>query len=104
MKRAEEQVCLTFIPFDRREACSLGEAAMWLGNRLAPFEIGAFNMAWVEGSVADAAKVSSAVLAAAATRELTPSDAGEISKLIDTWVKAFETAELAERLERMTNL
>jgi len=57
-------------------------------------------------SARDAAEVSSAVLTAVATGELTPADAGEISKLIDTWVKAFETAELAtrvEKLERMTS-
>jgi hypothetical protein len=52
-------------------------------------------------SAQDAAEVSSAVLAAVAAGELTPADAGEISKLIETWVKAFETAELAERLERL---
>jgi hypothetical protein len=49
----------------------------------------------------DAAKIASAVLTAVATGELTPADASEICKLIDTWVKAFETAELAERLERL---
>jgi hypothetical protein len=51
----------------------------------------------------DAAKIASAVLTAVAAGELTPADASEICKLIDTWVKAFETAELAERLERMTS-
>lgn len=57
-------------------------------------------------SAQDAAATVSAVLAAVATGELTPADAGEISKLIETYVKAFEMAELAERLdrlERMTN-
>jgi hypothetical protein len=49
----------------------------------------------------DAAKIASAVLTAVATGELTPADASEICKLIDIWVKAFETAELAERLERL---
>jgi hypothetical protein len=44
------------------------------------------------------------VLAAVAAGELTPADAGEISKLIETWMKAFETAELAERLERLEKL
>ena len=37
---------------------------------------------------------------AVAAGELTPADAAEIGKLIDSFVKAFETAELAERLER----
>ncbi|MDA9396409.1 hypothetical protein WN73_38520 [Bradyrhizobium sp. CCBAU 45394] len=55
-------------------------------------------------SAQDAAKVSSAVLAAVSAGELTPSEAGEISKLIDTWVKAYETAELTERLERLERM
>lgn len=37
----------------------------------------------------DAAAVTSAVLAAVAAGELTPSDAAEIGKLIDSYVKAF---------------
>lgn len=52
----------------------------------------------------DAAKVSSAVFAAVAQGQLTPADAGEISKLIDTWMKAYETADLAERLERLERM
>jgi hypothetical protein len=47
-------------------------------------------------SAQDAAATVSAVLAAVAAGELTPADAGEISKLIEAYVKAFETAELAE--------
>jgi hypothetical protein len=52
----------------------------------------------------DAAKVTSAILAAVASGEITPADAGEISKLVDSYVKAFETAELAERLERLERM
>ena len=52
----------------------------------------------------DAAATVSSVLAAVAAGELTPSDAGEISKLIEAYVKAFETAELAERLERLERM
>jgi len=52
----------------------------------------------------DAAKIASAVLTAVATGELTPADASEICKLIDTWVRAFETSELAERLERLERM
>lgn len=55
-------------------------------------------------SAQDAAVVVSAVLAAVAAGELTPSDAGEISKLVDSYVKAFETAELAERLEKLERM
>jgi hypothetical protein len=52
----------------------------------------------------DAAATVSAVLAAVATGELTPADAGEISKLIEAYVKAYETAELAQRLERLERM
>jgi hypothetical protein len=55
-------------------------------------------------SAQDAAQIASAVLSAVAAGELTPIEAGEISKLIDIWVKAFETAELAERLERLEKM
>lgn len=52
----------------------------------------------------DAAKVTSSILAAVASGEITPADAGEISKLVNSYVKAFETAELAERLERLERM
>jgi hypothetical protein len=55
-------------------------------------------------SAQDAAATVSAVLAAVAVGDLTPADAGEISKLIETYVRAFETAELAERLERLERM
>jgi hypothetical protein len=55
-------------------------------------------------SAQDAAATVSAVLAAVATGEITPADAGEISKLIESYVRAFETAELAERLERVERM
>jgi hypothetical protein len=57
-------------------------------------------------SAQDAAAVVSAVLTAVASGEITPTDAAEVGKLIDSYVKAYEAAELAERLdrlERMTN-
>jgi hypothetical protein len=52
-------------------------------------------------STQDAATTVSAVLTAVAAGDVTPADAGEISKLIETYVRAFETAELVERLERL---
>ena len=55
-------------------------------------------------SAQDAAATISAVLAAVAAGEITPADAGEISKLIEAYVKAFETAELVERLERLERM
>ena len=44
------------------------------------------------------------MLTAVASGEITPSDAAEVSKLIDSYVKAYETAELAERLERLEGM
>ena len=44
------------------------------------------------------------MLSAVAAGELTPADAAEIGKLIDSYVKAYETAELAERLERLEKM
>jgi hypothetical protein len=37
------------------------------------------------------------VLAAVAAGDLTPADAGEISKLIEAYVRAFETADWPNR-------
>ena len=65
----------------------------------------AFELPKIE-SAKDAANAISAVLVAVSSGEITPADAGEITKLLDAYVKAFETAELAERiehLERMSN-
>ena len=55
-------------------------------------------------SARGAAALVSAVLSAVAAGELTPTDAAEIGKLIDSYVKAYETAELAERLERLEKM
>jgi hypothetical protein len=57
-------------------------------------------------SIAEAATTMSSVLTAVAAGEITPAEASEISKLVDTYVKAVEATELAERitrLERMTS-
>jgi hypothetical protein len=53
-----------------------------------------------------AADAISAVLAAVAKGDITPTEASEVSKIVDVYVRAVETTELAERLarlERMTN-
>jgi Family of unknown function (DUF5681) len=55
-------------------------------------------------SAKDAAAVVSSVLAAVAAGEMTPTDAAEVGKLIDSYVKSYETAELAERLERLEGI
>ncbi len=57
-------------------------------------------------SAADAAKAAAALLEAVAVGDLTPSEASELGKLIEAYVKALEATEFAERLaklERMAN-
>jgi Family of unknown function (DUF5681) len=57
-------------------------------------------------NAAEAATTMSAILAAVASGEITPTEASEIGKLVDSYVRAVETTELAariERLERMTS-
>jgi hypothetical protein len=49
----------------------------------------------------DALGALSALLTAVSTGELTPSEAAEVGKLVDGYVKATETNELAERIERL---
>jgi hypothetical protein len=49
----------------------------------------------------DAAATISAVLAAVAAGEITPSDASEISKLINVYIETVQTAEVVERLDRI---
>jgi hypothetical protein len=57
-------------------------------------------------NAAEAANTMSAILAAVASGEITPTEAAEIGKLVDSYVRAVEATELAariERLERMTS-
>jgi hypothetical protein len=52
----------------------------------------------------EAAATMSAVLAAVASGDLTPAEAAEVGKLIDTFVKAVEATDLTERLERLEKM
>jgi hypothetical protein len=72
-------------------------------DRLAPprkdrhitFELPAIN------SVADSVQASSALLLAVANGEITPSEAAEVGRLIDGFVKAIEVSDIQMRLERL---
>ena len=55
-------------------------------------------------SARDMPKAISALLGAVAAGKLAPSDAAEVTKLLDAYVKAFETTELAKRLERLERM
>ena len=49
----------------------------------------------------DAPEIISAIAAAVTSGDITPSEASEIAKLIDSYVKAYQTAELDERVARV---
>jgi hypothetical protein len=55
-------------------------------------------------TAAEAVSTISAVLGAVATGELTPAEASEVGKLVDTYVRAVEATELAERIERLEKM
>ena len=52
-------------------------------------------------SAADAKAASAALLAAVAAGSLTPSEAAEVGKLIDAYLKAIVVTEILERLEKL---
>ena len=52
----------------------------------------------------DTADIMVAVAKAVAAGDVTPNEASEFAKVIDTYVKAFHTAELDERVARMEQL
>lgn len=52
-------------------------------------------------SAADAVKAQGALMAAVAAGEITPSEAAELAKLVDSYVKALEASEFEERLARL---
>jgi hypothetical protein len=57
-------------------------------------------------SARDAADIAAAVAQAVASGQLTPSEAAEIGKVIEIYVKAYQTAELNDRVasfEQMTD-
>jgi hypothetical protein len=57
-------------------------------------------------SARDAADIAAAVAQAVAAGHITPSEAAEIGKVIDTYVRAYQTAELVDRtvpIKQMTD-
>jgi 3-hydroxyisobutyrate dehydrogenase-like beta-hydroxyacid dehydrogenase len=49
----------------------------------------------------DAAKAMGALLAAVAVGNLTPSEAGELSKIVDAYVEALQVSEFEQRLKAL---
>ena len=52
-------------------------------------------------SATDAAKAMAALTAAVSCGELTPAEAGELSKLVETYVRAIEVTEIEHRLRAL---
>jgi len=52
----------------------------------------------------DAAAAVSSLLASVAAGDMTPSEASEVSKVIDVYVRAKETGDLIDRLERLEQI
>ncbi|QRM27350.1 DUF5681 domain-containing protein [Microvirga sp. VF16] len=50
---------------------------------------------------ADAVKASAALVAAVASGDLTPSEAEDLSRLVDRYVRAVEATDILERLESL---
>jgi hypothetical protein len=50
---------------------------------------------------ADSVAAAAAIVAAVAAGDLTPSEAGELAKVIDVYVRALETAGFEERLQKL---
>jgi hypothetical protein len=59
-----------------------------------------FDMPRIE-TVADSVKAAAAIASAVAEGELTPIEAAELSKVVDGYTRAVETADLASRLIRL---
>jgi len=51
------------------------------------------------GSAADASKAMAAITTAVAQGELTPAEAGELARLVETYVKAVEAADIERRIQ-----
>ncbi len=59
-----------------------------------------FEMPRIE-TVADSVKTVAAIATAVADGELTPMEAAELSKVVEGYTRAVETADLAARLARL---
>lgn len=55
-------------------------------------------------SAADAAKASGALLRAAAAGEITPSEAVELGRLLESYVKTLEVSEIEDRLNKLERM
>ena len=64
-------------------------------DRFVTFELPKLNRA------ADAVQASAAMVEAVAKGDLTPSEAGELSKLVDAYTRALQATDFEERLAKL---
>jgi Family of unknown function (DUF5681) len=64
-------------------------------DRHVNFELPKLNRA------ADAVQASAAIVEAVACGDLTPSEAGELAKMVDAYTRALQAADFEERLEKL---
>ena len=55
-------------------------------------------------TAADALKATGALIAAVANGDVTPSEAAELSKLVEGFVKSLEITDLAERIAKLESV
>ncbi len=67
-------------------------------DRAVPFELPKLQ------SPTDALKAATSILEAVAAGELTPSEAAELSKLVDSFLRVAETADLALRIKHLEEI
>jgi len=77
--------------------CVLGLGVLYLAERERPLT---FALPAIAGTN-DAAAAMSSILAAVSSGDATPGEAAEVSKLIDSYVRAVEATELHERITRL---
>ena len=53
---------------------------------------------------ADAANASAALLVAVSAGEITPSEAAEIGRLLETYIKTLDITELEQRLDKLEGI
>ncbi len=52
-------------------------------------------------TIKDARNVMASLLAAVAIGEMTPSEANDVARIVDTYIETIKTTDLEERLQRM---
>jgi hypothetical protein len=78
----------------------------WAADRLAPARKDrhvSFELPKIE-QAADAAKASAAIVQAVADGEITPSEASELTRVLESYSRILEVADHEERLKRLESL